>query len=169
MSLPMSSGLRYDRRPCVGVQLRFVEFFFDESFAVGGDFGVGCVGECVRSYKSRSGEEFGFTQDVLLFRVLQEEAEAALDGVYWYGFGEAVDDGDFVAAWFCLAAFALGGQSLGNCMHADGDGVRIFERARDGKHQRRGVAEIAIEFDRAGALRKIQRIQLEIHVAEFFF
>ena len=47
--------------------------------------------------------------------------------------------------------------------------MHLHQGARDGEHQRSGVAEIAIEFDRAGAGREAERIQLQVHVAEFFF
>ena len=56
----------------------------------------------------------------------------------------------------------------GHCAQLDLQ--RLDRRAGDGQHQRRGVAEIALELHRRGALRKTsaESLEFEIDVAELF-
>src|SRR6185312_6987655 len=103
-------------------------------FSVSGNFGVGLVGKRVRGYEAWAGEEIGLAKDVLLFGVLKEEAEAAFDGIDRDRFREAIDDGDFVAVRFCLAALAVGDQGFGDRVDTNSNRRCVLERARNGKH-----------------------------------
>src|SRR5262249_36870443 len=65
-------------------------------------------------------------------------------------------------------AGARPGDRLLDRPRAQRDHRRALRRARDGEHQRRGVAEVAVELDRPGALRKlvVELVELERDVVE---
>jgi hypothetical protein len=81
---------------------------------------------------------------------------------------KGLHDGDSLHVFsprFCITSFANRGF---NGMGASPDFDRVYPRTRDGQHQRGCVAEVALESDRAGAVRqlRIQGVQFEIDVTE---